>query len=304
LRFWTSTRGVCLGVLLVALAAVCALVLLRVDRTTSLPRKAGTPVDLFALDVDVQTVGFRAADGVELQGWLLRGEADRPPLVLCHDRGSSKESLINLAITLHDDGFSVLLFDFRGHGRSEPGRSTLGLYETRDVVGAVEFALGGAGLGARWVGVYGVGMGAYAAVLAAAKLPAVKVLVLDSLYPDVSWPLDRAVYGRWSFASRYLDFLPRGAFRLLCGVDPRERRAADAIGELLGREVLLLAPANDSALLAAMQRMYETIPDQVDVDGNLVVLPATHGPGLYGEQLPRYHERVSAFFVQRLLGHG
>jgi hypothetical protein len=49
-----------------------------------------------------------------------------------------------------------------------------------------------------------------------------------------------------------------------------------------------------------MQRMYETIPDLGDADGNLVVLPATQGGGLYGDQFDRYKDRVAAFFSSRL----
>jgi len=47
--------------------------------------------------------------------------------------------------------------------------------------------------------------------------------------------------------------------------------------------------------------MVKKIPDQIDSDGNLVVVPATLGEGLYGEQLGRYHERVTGFFSARLL---
>ena len=77
-------------------------------------------------DVDAEAVSFDAADGVALQGWLLRG--DGAALILCHDSGSTKESLINLAIDLNDRGFSVLLFDFRGYGRSQRERCGICAY--------------------------------------------------------------------------------------------------------------------------------------------------------------------------------
>jgi len=53
-------------------------------------------------------------------------------------------------------------------------------------------------------------------------------------------------------------------------------------------------------LADAMQRMFESVPAQADVDGNLVVLPASHADGLYEADLSRYHERVSDFFASRL----
>jgi len=43
------------------------------------------------------------------------------------------------------------------------------------------------------------------------------------------------------------------------------------------------------------------VPDQIDVDGNLVVLPVTLGDGLYAEQLDSYQVRVTEFFESRMI---
>ena len=77
-------------------------------------------------------------------------------------------------------------------------------------------------------------------------------------------------------------------------------RAVDVIDRLPGRDVLLVAPEHPARLTDAMRRMYESIPDQVDVDGNLVILRSTHGQGLFGEDLEEYQRRVVGFFVDRL----
>jgi pimeloyl-ACP methyl ester carboxylesterase len=262
--------------------------------------RSGSALDFESVKVRVEPVRFAAADGVELQGLLVPGEAGQPPILLCHDLGESKASLISSAIALRKSGFTVLLFDFRGHGESGGSASTLGLHEKRDILGAVQFLRGLESVDATRMGVLGVGMGAHAAVLAAAEQSEVRVLVLDGLYPDPSFALVRDVYAGWGFAARHLAFVPRMAFTLIHGSSPRAERAADVIGRLPGRHLLLLAPAGDSALSAEMQQMYGTIPDQEDADGNLVVLPATHTGGLYGEQLVRYQERVTAFFLARL----
>ena len=150
------------------------------------------------------------------------------------------------------------------------------------------------------VGLYGVGMGAHAAVLAAADQPRASVLVLDGLYPDAGYPLAREVWSGWSFGVRRLAFLPRSLFALTANVSIGAQRAADALPRLTGRDLLLVAPENDPSLSEEMRRMYDAIPDQLDADGNLVFLPATIGEGLYGEELSRYHDRVTGFFRNRL----
>ena len=300
MRFWRSHLGAIALVVLAACGVVVGATVVQVRRDTTPERLDPPAVDFQAMHVPVEDVQFPASDGVPLAGWLLPAAPGAPGVILCHDVGSSRGALLNLAIRLHGDGFTVLLFDFRGHGQSGGSRSTLGLEEKRDVLGAVDVLMRQLGPDTKRLGVYGVGMGAHAAVLAAADRPILRVLVLDGLYPDVDFRLVRQVFAGWEFAVDRLAFLPRTVFRAMRGGASDDERASDVIGSLPGRDFLFLVPAGDAALADAMQRMYESIPPQADADGNLVVLPATQGDGLYDEQLARYHERVSAFFVTRL----
>jgi pimeloyl-ACP methyl ester carboxylesterase len=301
-RPWRPPLGGISLALLLAIAVVLGFAGVRVQRTLRPEPTEPTRIDFESMRIPMEQVRFQAADGVRLEGWSVAGRPDMPTIILCHDLGSRKESLINLALALQESGFSLLLFDFRGHGESESRSSTLGLHEKRDILGAVDFLAEEQRDDSYQLGLYGVGMGAHAAVLAAADRPRVKVLVLDGLYPDASYPLLRGVYADWSFGSKHMGLLPRGLFRVMSGASISEQRAADIIEHLLGRDMLLLAPAGDAMLAAEMERMYTTIPDQPDVDGNLVVVPASQSEGLYGDQLSRYHERVSQFFTTRLVG--
>lgn len=301
MRFWRSPLGALALVILLAAGGAIGATAYRVFRQTSPPRSTEAAIDFESMMVRAEDVRFPATDGIELAGWLIRGAPDRAPIVLCHDLGSSKASLVNVALALSRAGFTVLMFDFRAHGGSSGERSSLGVLEKRDVVGAVDFLAGlEEGLEAKRIGVFGVGMGAHAAVLAAADRPVLRVLVLDGLYPDASYALARRVYLDWGFAVNHLAFVSGGMLAALSGSTGPEARAADVIGHLPGRDLLLLAPASDTRLADEMMRMYQTVPDQADADGNLVVLPATHADGLYASDLTRYHERVAAFFSSRL----
>ena len=300
MRFWRSPFGAVTLVILLAAGGAIGATAWQVFRQTSPPRSTEAPIDFESMMVRAEDVRFPSTDGIELAGWLIRGEPDRAPIVLCHDLGSSKASLVNVALALSRAGFTVLMFDFRAHGGSSGERSSLGVLEKRDVVGAVDFLAGLEGLEAKRIGVFGVGMGALAAVRAAADRAALRVLVLDGLYPDASYALARRVYLDWNFAVNHLAFVSGGMLAALSGSSGPEARAADVIGHLPGRDLLLLAPASDTRLADEMMRMYQTVPDQADADGNLVVLPATHADGLYASDLTRYHERVAEFFSSRL----
>ncbi len=300
MRFWRSRFGAIVLVLLVACGVVVGATVVQVHRGTTPHRLLPPVIDFAAMRIAVEDVLFQSSDGIQLAGWLFPAAPGASAVILCHDAGSSRAALVNLAITLRGQGFAVLVFDFRGHGASAGARSTLGLEEKRDVLGAIDLLARWPEIDSKRIGIYGVGMGAHAAVLAAADRPALRVLVVDGLYPDVEFRLVRQVYAGWDFAVDRLGFLPRGVFAALRGGTSPDERAADVIPQLPGRDFLFLVPAGDAALADAMQRMYESIPPQADVDGNLVILPATQGDGLYDDQLTRYHDRVAGFFVTRL----
>ena len=80
----------------------------------------------------------------------------------------------------------------------------------------------------------------------------------------------------------------------------KKHRAADELTRLLGRDILLVASEQDALLSDAVKTMYHRLPEQTDVDGNLVFMPGTQADGLYGEELAQYQERVAAFFRDRL----
>ncbi len=281
-------------------ALISALTALRVRSATQPPRRPAPGVDFAALGLPVRDVAFPAADGIELAGWTLPGGPGASAIVLCHDWGAARESLLPLAIQLHERGFAVLLFDFRGHGSSGGKGSTLGLEEARDVAGAVLETGRIAGANGQRVGVYGAGMGAHAAVLAARERPEIVALVLDGLYPSAVFALRERFYGPWGGRLPRPEFLPAAMFSLMTGVRPGRERAEAVLPGLLGREVLLLAPVGDTALTAEIERMYAGIPDQDDVDGNLAAVPASGGGGLYGAERARHHRGIEEFFTTRL----
>jgi pimeloyl-ACP methyl ester carboxylesterase len=285
-----------LGALLLAAGLVAS----RVVRHSMPPRVVAASTSLQERWLPTQAVSFQSTDGIELDGWWVNGLPGHATIILCHDHGRSRSSLMTLALALREKGFGLLLFDFRGHGASGRGRSSLGLYEKRDVIGAIDWLKTQQTREPRALGIYGTGMGAHAAVLAAADHPELRVLVLDGLYPDPAWRVTRAGWGNWELGIQRFDLLPRAVYAVLHGAGPASERAEDVLHALSGRDVLLLAAAGDPRLAARVLAMYESIPDQVDADGNLAMLPATQSEGLYGDARAAHHQRVVSFFVSRL----
>ena len=253
--------------------------------------------------VQYEDVTFPSADGTRLAGWLFPSRPSAPAVVLCHDVGEGKAGRMNLAVQLQKAGFTVLAFDFRGHGQSDGQGTSLGIAEARDIMGAVRFLAEGDDQGRAPVkefGLYGIGMGAHAAILAAREDTRVRVLVLDGPYPDVGWRLRRELFGGWKLGARWLAGPAETAFNLLRRTRIKRYRAADVLPTLTGREILLIAPAGDHELAEQVRMLYETIPEQRNADGNLLVLPSAGAGTLFGENMQLYRHRTVSFFTNRL----
>src|SRR5437870_5286184 len=75
------------------------------------PPRERTQLDPADLLLHAEDVSFHATDGVLLSGWLVKGAPRAPVIVLCHDLGGSRSSLLNSAVSLNRAGYALLVFD-------------------------------------------------------------------------------------------------------------------------------------------------------------------------------------------------
>lgn len=130
-------------------------------------------------------VTLATSDGLKLAAWYVPavqppGPQASPSIILAHGLMDSKWTMLQLVPWLHEAGYNVLAFDFRGHGDSDKEPTTIGRLEVRDVQGALDW-LEGEGVGER-IGGLGMSMGAAALVNTAAQDSRLDALVLDSLF--------------------------------------------------------------------------------------------------------------------------
>ena len=109
-----------------------------------------------------EDVAFKAEDGTTLRGWLIKGGEDRVIVqthfgVQCNRGGWTPKGHGPISPWKHDiqflrqakylvaQGYSVLMYDMRGHGESDLGPTpwvSWGPEEAKDVIAAVEFVTG------------------------------------------------------------------------------------------------------------------------------------------------------------------
>jgi pimeloyl-ACP methyl ester carboxylesterase len=221
--------------------------------------RAGTgPMDLGLTSspadygLSFEEVTFTSTDGVAISGWFLPG-GTRNAVVACgHGLFRSRREVLDRAAFFRQQGYDTLLFDFRRHGKSGGERVTLGYQERRDFEGAVEFLRKERPEAP--VVLYGVSMGAGAALLAARETPAVVAVVADSPFLNIEHTVVhhvKLIFGlpRFPFASELLWFLEmRGGF-------DREDFDLEAAAEALGeRPLLVIAGSEDDRMPPDLQK--------------------------------------------------
>jgi len=179
-------RALRLG-LVAVLTVVVAAVAVPVYVASDVTRVDRTPVTRSSvlLSPSTESVSFRTSDGLTLRGWFVAVSKEKAA-VLVHGKDSNRfnsDHVLRAARWLRDAGYSLLLFDMRGHGESEGERFSLGQHERKDVAAAVDLLVG-RGFAPGRIVIVGESMGAAVAVQAVALRPDVAAVVADSAYAD------------------------------------------------------------------------------------------------------------------------
>lgn len=118
-------------------------------------------------------------DGETIDAWLLAQQNDDAPCIVCLSGfASHKAELLGIGSNLFRSGFTVLLIDFRGTGRSRGDILTMGHNETDDARASIDW------LASRFpnapIGMIGYSLGGSVALMVTATDQRVRAVVSDS----------------------------------------------------------------------------------------------------------------------------
>ncbi len=259
-----------------------------------------------SFDMDYSDVQFKARDGVELKGWYVPaapGAEAKGTVVLCHGLNRSRVEMLPEAQFAHGLGYDVLLFDLRHQGASGGKVSSLGYWERLDVEAAVNYALR-TEHAPEPVVLWGVSMGAAAALMAAAETPSVAAVISDSTFLTLADTVHHHYYlFRGFIRRRWKWFPPLPGFPLVQEVtalmgwrahfDPAKLDLRQAVEHISPRPILFVAVSGDP-------RMPPSIAQQLDklagnpADRVVVLNGKRHGEGFNEDRQP-YEAAVSQF---------
>ena len=250
-------------------------------------------------------------DQVQLKGWYIPGVLPNGHLtaqrtiIMVHgtrtNRADKGAGLLDLSGDLARHGFAILAFDMRGAGESPPAPLSLGYFEQRDVLGAVDFLRTGPvpypALGrTHIIGGWGVSMGAATLLMATAQEPAIRAVVSDSAYADISPILEREVPNGGHLPPL---FTPGALFaaNVLYGMDFYAVRPVDIVASIAPRPIFFIhgtsdtyVPTSNMNILATAARTAPNAHVQT-----WLVPGATHAQSFNNEGTV-YVDRVVAFY--------
>ena len=266
------------------------------------PEKYGL---LSARGATVTDENWANKDGSSARGWLLRGTENAPAVILLHRYGTDRSHLLDLGIKLSEaTNFTVLMPDERGHGANpKVNFSSFGEYEADDALAAIEFLRGlkteaQTPLIGKNIGIYGVEMGAFAALSATTKDENIKSLVLDSV-PEYSGDIiASAVNSRFPFASSLTSKLANfGTYLYFFDSRYQRNSMCDTAKSIEKRQVLLLAGADAPQFQESTAKVAKCFPVTSKTEAKTDLNPSGYSVAIASiEQAEIYDRRVIEFF--------
>lgn len=150
-----------------------------------------------------EAVTLTTSDGVSIAAWYVPAEHARGVLLYAHGNAGNISHRLDSIRLFHDMGLSVLIFDYRGYGKSTGEPSEAGIY--RDAETVWQYLTMQRGFTPARIVVFGESLGAaVAAHLAAQHQPG--ALILASAFtslPDLAADLYPYLPARWLVRFRY-----------------------------------------------------------------------------------------------------
>lgn len=237
-------------------------------------------IDPGAARMAFDDVELRAADGVKLHGWWVPAEgASRGAVLFCHGNAGNISDRVSSVGAFHGLGLDVLIFDYRGYGKSAGSPTEEGTY--LDARAAWEYLVEEKKIAPERIIIFGRSLGgAVAAHLARERRP--RALILEATFtsiPDVG-----AAHHPW---------LP---VRLLASFD---YATAEYVKDAKCPVLVIHSPDDAIVPYALGKKVFEAAPEPKE----FLEIRGSHNDG-WAESGEDYLEGLDAFISKHLPGSG
>ena len=287
-QYWIRLLGMTLFALTVAIAGIFVGMSYQNALHYMHPaRQIASGESLKANGIEFQEVEFTTEDNVKISAWYTPPQ-NGTVILVAHGYGDKRPEDFYELFASH--GYGIVGWDFRAHGKSGGGFSSLGYYEVLDVKAALDFAL--AQPGVEHVGAWGGSMGAVTMIRATAQYPEIEALVADS--PFVTLEEEMELIVPYTLMRSLMKFFVRRETGLTLDLV----RPIDDISRISPRPVFIIQGMGDRNIPSdSAQRLYDAAgdPRMIWLEADVPHL------SMYSYYRDKYIKRVIGFFDNYLL---
>ncbi len=242
--------------------------------------------------LDYEPVEFNSRDGMLLRGWFIPADNAKGTIVLTHGYSGECSPDLVYAPLLKQAGYNTLYFDFRAHGESAGGFTSLAYFERLDLLGALDYLKQ---RGIARVGVIGFSMGGAVAMATAPQSAMIVAVIADCAFAQLDRVMANTARARG--APRWL--APLLGWLVVCFASVRLRAnlfLADPlrwVSQISPRPLLIMHAENDSE--APVEQAYRLF-QQAREPKELWVVPGAEHRRIEEVAGAEYRRRVVAFF--------
>jgi fermentation-respiration switch protein FrsA (DUF1100 family) len=247
-----------------------------------------------------QPVRFHSSTGINLVGRWFAG-TNRSTIVLANGYGDTQDQMLPIADFLHRAGFNILTYNMRARAGSGGEYVTLGVYEQKDLISALDYLCARRDVDPQRIGALGMSMGGAVVILAAAQDQRIKAVVDDCGFSDAPSVI----------AASFEHFIHLPAFPFApvtiwisdarAGIDVDSVRPMDVIAHISPRPVFIIHGLDD--FIVPVDNSERNFAHAREPKQLWLVPGAKHGKS-HSVAKAEYEQRVTAFFEKALHGAG
>jgi fermentation-respiration switch protein FrsA (DUF1100 family) len=229
------------------------------------------------LSLAYEEIAMQTADGLTLSGWYLSAPQAQHALLYCHGNAGDIRDWVHAAPPFVEAGCSLLIFDYRGYGRSQGKPSEEGLY--LDGKAAWNWLSARAEEEELPASILGKSLGSAVAIQAAIDL-APSSLILDSAFTSMR-----------EVVAESASWIPNPMI-------PRLYESLDKVSQIICPTLVIHGRRDTLVPLTMGQRLYDTLTCPKAL---CVIEQAEHNDI---SAFPEYHHQIMAFMHDPPLGKG
>jgi len=244
----------------------------------------------------IQQVHFKTKDNLILSGWYI------PPkngsvIILQHGYHANSHQMLSIGRMLAKHGYGVLLFDFRGHGKSEGNTVTLGLFEVQDTDAAVSFLLKQSEVNK--IGLIGNSMGGATGILATSQNEKIQAIAVEGVFSELKDEVGIGIEVQTSLPAFPLNMIFIYIAERETGFKLSDIAPVKKIGQISPRPILIMQGGNDARInTESGQRLFTAAGEPKQYWNE----PSAAHVAIYQTSPQDYEKHVIDFFDQYLLG--